>query len=466
MPNHFRLTDGQARLLSNTAYLAASHGITIVLRLFYLVILARMLGASGYGLLAYAFSWYVLFMPITSLGHGMILAREIAGSPEKTFAIASATLTQRLLVSISIAIVCLMLGWLVNAEREGQLLVVVCGLTIVPRALSIWSRAMFTAFERTRAVLAIDTVFRGLEVVIGIGLVAAGGELLLLAILHVVLWTLQALVSMLLLFFRHTRFSICFRLIREYRLNRQGSALSLTHSAIDWLTVGPVIIFREISEDNVALGLLAICCQALGYINLLPNAVLVSAQPALRRSLIGDGAKRTRFTRVFSRAVLMQSALLAILLGIAGKEMIVLAIGESYLPIIDPLLGVCWVAGAMALSQLVQHLSVLSYKVRSPLTGALLGVIGMLLFIIPLTAEHGFIVSIMASAIGIGMTALWNVSHADLDRRIVQPAALGCLAAAVLSFLLLWGSDQRGLEMVLAGLAAAGLTQFVTRLRT
>ncbi len=325
------MTGSRARLFSNTAYLAASQGITILARLLYLVLLARMLGASGYGLLAYAFSWYVLFMPITSLGHGVILAREIASSPDKTVDIASATLSQRLVVSIGIAMVCLTLGWLLNAGREGQLLVVVCSLAIVPRALSLWSRSLFTAFERTGAVLAIDTIFRGLEVVIGISLVVAGGDLVLLAVLHVILWSLQALVSMVVLFLRYTRFYIRFRLVREYRLYRQGSALSLMYSANDWLTVGPVVIFREISDDTQALGLLAICCQALGYINLLPNAILVSAQPALRRSIVGNGAGLSRFTRAFSLAVLIQGALLAILLGSAGEELVFLLIGEGYL---------------------------------------------------------------------------------------------------------------------------------------
>ncbi len=460
------MTGSRARLFSNTAYLAASQGITILARLLYLVLLARMLGASGYGLLAYAFSWYVLFMPITSLGHGVILAREIASSPDKTVDIASATLSQRLVVSIGIAMVCLTLGWLLNAGREGQLLVVVCSLAIVPRALSLWSRSLFTAFERTGAVLAIDTIFLGLEVVIGISLVVAGGDLVLLAVLHVILWSLQALVSMVVLFLRYTRFYIRFRLVREYRLYRQGSALSLMYSANDWLTVGPVVIFREISDDTQALGLLAICCQALGYINLLPNAILVSAQPALRRSIVGNGAGLSRFTRAFSLAVLIQGALLAILLGSAGEELVFLLIGEGYLPIIVPLIGVCWIAGAWALSRLAQHLSVLSYKVRPPLMGALLGVTGMLLAILPLTAGHGFVGSIMASAFGIGVTTLWNVGHVGLDRQIVLPVALACLSAAFLSFLCLSASDECVLGMVLVALMVAGVGRFTSRLRS
>lgn len=462
-----RSRTGTARLLSNTAYLASSQGITILVRMLYVVILARMLGPTGYGMFAYALSWYVLFMPLTSLGHGVILARELASASEKSYAIASATLSHRLAVSLLVLSTCLTMGWLLNSERDGQALVMLFSLAILPRALSLWSHAVFAAFERTRTVLAFESLFRSLEVLIGIALLLAGSELLLLAAAHVLLWTAQALISMAWVYRRHTRFRVRFGLIREYRLFRQGGALSLVYLANDWLVAGPVVLFRHLSDDTEALGLLALCCQVLGYLKLLPNTAVVSAQPALRRSIRSGGHDRSRFTRAFIRIVLLQSALLALLLGGLGESVITLVLGYGYLPALTPLMGVAWVAGALALSQLAQSLNALSYRLRPSLTGALLGVAGMLVTVLPLSAWNGFTGSLMAGALGIGLASLWNAVQVEADRHLVLPAVCGCLLAAALGFLLPLGmpNEWTALETALLSLVVAVSSLAVPALR-
>ena len=72
-------SSGLRSIAGNAAYNVTAKAFNIALRLGYVVLLARLLGRADYGLLVYALTWYVLFIPLTNLGQDLVLARALGG---------------------------------------------------------------------------------------------------------------------------------------------------------------------------------------------------------------------------------------------------------------------------------------------------------------------------------------------------------------------------------------------------
>ncbi len=68
---------GAIKILSNAKYLYFALLTSQGLRFVYMLILARMLGAELYGVFSYGQSWYLMFLPLTGLGLGAMLSREV-----------------------------------------------------------------------------------------------------------------------------------------------------------------------------------------------------------------------------------------------------------------------------------------------------------------------------------------------------------------------------------------------------
>ncbi|SRR5579883_1472881 len=75
--------DGRRTLARNTAWMTVGQGTRVVLQAVYFFIIARTLGADGYGAFAGAVALVAIVAPFASLGAGNLLVMHVARAPER-----------------------------------------------------------------------------------------------------------------------------------------------------------------------------------------------------------------------------------------------------------------------------------------------------------------------------------------------------------------------------------------------
>ena len=131
--NTYSLTDtepvayrtGVASIAQNSCYLAGSRLLNYAVRFIYVIALARYLGPKFYGLYSYGMSWYLAFLPLTELGLGVILSKEVGRDRTQGARVVAQTLTLRTLVAIVAAGSCAIAGWFCEGEPEARRLILV-----------------------------------------------------------------------------------------------------------------------------------------------------------------------------------------------------------------------------------------------------------------------------------------------------------------------------------------------------
>ena len=183
---------GIRSILTNAAQLTLARLLTQTVRIVYVIVLARILGPEVYGLFAYAQSWYMAFLPVTMLGLGAIVSREVGRNRERGARTVRQVAFIRVLASILGAAACALIGWFVDLDPAARQLILVFALALVGRTLAVTAEEIFSAYERSYYILWQEAVFRPLEVVAGLTVLAFGGDIVHIAFIHAVVWWLQA----------------------------------------------------------------------------------------------------------------------------------------------------------------------------------------------------------------------------------------------------------------------------------
>jgi O-antigen/teichoic acid export membrane protein len=144
-----------SKLLKNTGFLFIAKGISAVLILIYTVSLARYLGPSDYGIIAYALAFMGLITSITDLGLYPLVTREVAKNRDDAKNFFGNILGIKLLLTTATVIIMLAyLFWGVaylNDRFSFKFVVAVVSITIyyILRSYSDLFYAVYLAFERT-----------------------------------------------------------------------------------------------------------------------------------------------------------------------------------------------------------------------------------------------------------------------------------------------------------------------------
>ena len=95
---------GIRSVIRNSSFLLGSHTLTVLLRVVYVILLARFLGPDAYGTLNYGMSWYLSLIALTYLGLDVVLAREIGRGHGSVAVLAGTTFSLRAGVAVAIAL--------------------------------------------------------------------------------------------------------------------------------------------------------------------------------------------------------------------------------------------------------------------------------------------------------------------------------------------------------------------------
>lgn len=447
----------------NAAYLFGANGVTSVTRALYAVMLARMLGPGSYGYFGYAMSWSLSFLPFTMIAMDAILSREIGRRGASAESHIAQILGFRTATTLLAAAACAIAGVLVEEASQLRWLLLVFSFALVGRSMAGCTNAIFTAFEKSRYAFRQESIFRALEVGLGVTILLLGASLLEVAVLHAVIWWAQALNGLHLI--RRDFVPLRFRIdwSSTQALLQMGALLVVANIFGNWLTQGPIILYRSASPDAFALGQLTLALQAFYILQGVPIGIGSASLPVLSRAVGREDRKDELFVSVMLRAGLMFGAAAAIAGLGAGPWFISLVFDASYLQT-GALLGpALLLLGPFTCAIVLSSVLVAQGRVGLNALATLFGAIAMTALAGYLVGRYGPLGVIWSGLIGTSVWALLSIVFVARDVRVdVQRALLRpllCIAAGLLAYYCLepvgggWVAMLAGLG-VLAGSAA------------
>jgi O-antigen/teichoic acid export membrane protein len=140
---------------SGIARLAISRALTIVLQFFTLALMARVLGPSGYGLIAFGLALFVYIGLTNDLGLTILGARE-HGTPDDLARTRGALLGARVFLTAAVVVVVAIVLILFPLSAEGRLVGVILTLGFVSSSLNV--RWVMQADERFGSIALADGI--------------------------------------------------------------------------------------------------------------------------------------------------------------------------------------------------------------------------------------------------------------------------------------------------------------------
>lgn len=432
---------GHRSIARNTGHLISAQLVTRALRGVYMLVLARLLEPELFGLLSYAQFWQLLFIPFVFFGTGRVLSREIGRNPGQAAAVLANSLSLRILTGLAVATACAAAAWWLEPEPLERLLLVILSLTLLARGLANWSQEVFTAYEATHFTLRQEALWRSVEAVLGLTILALGAGLAGIALVHALSWSFQAGGGLWVVHRRLHPVVLGWEWRALTRLMRDGISGVLVIFSITVMLEGGLVTYRWLVPDALDLGQLAIVLQALAMLLMVPKVLAISALPVLSGFVAaGAGDERVSMAAML-RLALMGAAAVALIGLAAAVPLVALVLGPEYKQAGRWLGPALWLLLPFGVGQLLNQLLVARgdywANARCAVTAALLTV----LTLPPLIAVAGAGGVLVAAGLGLSvwaLTLLRLVRHQDRLRLVPGlRRAVGTLAAAFLTWVIL-----------------------------
>jgi polysaccharide transporter, PST family len=286
----------------NFAWLVADRGLRLVVSLVIGSWVIRYLGATQFGLFAYASAWIAIVGGISSLGMDALVVRDIIKRPEQAGMLIGTTIGFRLLTSLFGSLV--VLGFVCIFRPDQPLvwgLVALLGVGAVFQTLEsgeLWYQSRIQMWRLVLPRLALFFVINGLKVILilhGAGLVAFVG-------VSAVEWMASGLLTFVFVRWEKTGLGrLTFNLEKGRLLLGECWPLALSGLM--------VILYMKISQlmlagmlNNAALGVYSAAIRIPEAANFFPIVLASSLLPSLLRHRdqgpVVDRAARLRFYRL------------------------------------------------------------------------------------------------------------------------------------------------------------------------
>ena len=428
---------GVASITKNTGYLLGTRGLNHVVRFVYVIALAHYLGPEIYGILNYAMSWYLTFLPLTGLGIAAILSREIGRYRNCGVQLVSQTLILRICVTVITAVACGIVGWFVEGKPEVKTLLVVFSVALIGRSLATWSQSVFTAYESNQYTFRLQAMFRTFEILLGIALLIVGGGAIAVAIVHLISWWLQALSGLAMI--RHNLVAIQLKWSWQSMKNllAQGLPIGLAVFMLNWMQMGPLVLFRHMNDSEYGLGQLALALQAFLILGSIPMVVGTASLPVLSRAAERQDGKDLLFTEILIRAAFILGGVGGLLGICAGPFLIDVIFGVRYSEAGHLLGVVMWLLIPWTCGNAIWRMYLAKGQVFSPILCSGAGALALSLTFRWFVSSMHTTGAVMATGIGLGvwmLSSIWVLARSgelNVSLTIARPLTVILLAIGV-----------------------------------
>jgi O-antigen/teichoic acid export membrane protein len=456
----FFTEEGILRVTRNATYILSGNAANFLVRLLYIVLLASYLGPGPYGLLNYGISWYLAFLPLTGLGLGILLGREIGRDRRRGPKIVGQTLTIKIVLTVVVAGVCAAAGWYSEGQSGIRHLLMVFSLALIGRSLYNWSDSVFTACESNRFTLLLNAVARPFEVVVGLICLLSGTGIVSLASVHAFSWWFQGLWGLWIVHRKLVKIRLSLIWKEAKGIIVKGLPIALGIIIGNWMFHGPLILFRHITGDENSLGQLALAMQAFQILSTFTMAANWASLPALSRSFAQRDGRYLLFAETMLRASIVFGMAGALLGEEAGPWIVPALFGDRFMASGELLSSAMWLlipwncGTALWMVNLAGGRFLLSSLSMG--MGALAMTLSMPWFLTALDATGAILATALGGLIWAFSQLLMVLGHEKLDlgRAIWRPGS-----AALASLLIFFALTPVGPWVAVSG---AWLALFIT----
>jgi len=449
---------GRRSILRNAAHLFGSHLATTLARGIYVVIVARVLGPEQFGVFNYALAWYLLFISLTYLGLDTYLMQRVGTEPASAPVALRETLIIRAVAAVLAAVIAVAIAWGLDTDPEVRRLSAIFALALVGRALWLWAVSAFTAFERTHFALRWDAVFRPLEILVALAMLAYTPQLHWLAATHALLWCAQGAVGLGTVVRRLAPFAGPVEPRRLLQLLSRTLPAGIYAIVVSAFTQAPIVLVKSFESDPVQVGQFVLAFQICVYLLIVPYLFSTTMLPVVSRSVARGDGQDVLWVDLLVRIVCVGGAATLVVLGPAVPFVSDALFGKQYHEAGQLLQSGLWLAIPFAAVTFLQQLFFARGAYTSIGVCGALGAMVMVAAMFPAMSYAPRAGALLAA--GAGMAAwlvltLWWARSYVLTRRPLRSAS--AFAAAVIAFAVHTLSAQLG-ALVQALLSLAALT--------
>jgi PST family polysaccharide transporter len=368
--------------------------------------LVRYLGSELYGVFQYVQNWYVTFTPLTLLGIGAILSREVGKNRDSGQNIISTTFIIRLLFSIALMGAALTAGYLIEPEEDIRKLMIIFSFLILGRAMVNWVKEVFIAYQCTKYHLVQVTTSNLLQALIGLTVMYMGGDIFDLAATYMLLLFLEFIVSFIFICKFVVPFKFYITIEKTAKILKQGIPIGIAVALNRWMLFGPVVVCRYILEYKADLGQVAVVMLIVFFTSLVIDSFLHAALPVLSKIF----SKESKRAHSFISTTIKGSLPICTIIGISGMtfgpEFIQLLFGDEYIlagellgPALWLLIPYVWITALSQTFILRENVTILSFNMS-------LGAVWMTGLLAPMAMYFDMIGIIYAVGIGMAISLI------------------------------------------------------------
>lgn len=329
------LSSGGAKI-SHAALLTAAQVVRGLLRLVFVIAVARVLGPARFGVYALLLAMVEMLAVASGAGYIDYLTREAAKDEQMGWGLGAQLMWLRLACMVPLAGIGLGILWLLGYPRLVLVATACMSLTLLPRSLSEAVQGVLRGIGRYVGFLVIELVF-GLTLATGAGILLVRGGGLRAAIAAELAAAITAAVAGLV-------FALKFRTERRRRLTAwqlvKKSAIFNIYGFIGNLYDRLDVVLLSKLAGDYATGIYGAAYRSIGMVQLLPYGVLYSLLPTLSRRDAEEAGQLERFEKAMG--LLLSAAFVIVLTTMVFAD-----------ALIPRLLGARFVESAAALKILI-----------------------------------------------------------------------------------------------------------------
>jgi len=135
-------------IFKNTFWLMLAEGISKGLMFFLTILIARYLGAEGYGIFSFVFAFVALFAVIADFGLSILTIREVARDKSLTKKYIDNIAVMKLILGVIAFILIIIAAQFLNKTPEVRTLIYLAGIWIIIQNFTQFFQSIFRAFEK------------------------------------------------------------------------------------------------------------------------------------------------------------------------------------------------------------------------------------------------------------------------------------------------------------------------------
>lgn len=432
--SHSPLSPGILSVIKNTLYIFSGQGVQFGVRFLYAIILARVLGPHDYGLISYGTSLYIAVLPLTKFGIEHVVIRVIGYDKARGKELLQSSLPMRKTAAYlsTIAFGIAVLFW--EKDPQTQVILAIFSIALLGRSFAQWNLAIFTAYESNQFSFRLQTIFRPLEVVLGLLALAVWRNPLAIVLAHAATWWLEVVFGTWLL---RKHFAIPqgkwnFEDLKIILAESLPMCVAMTLTSV--MSQGPLLSFKHFNGQGIAAGNLALAMQVFSILSQLPIAASSASYPVLSRAIARGDGKENFFVETMMRFIFFLGTALALLGMSLGPNLVTIVFGNNYAEAGHLIGTTLWMMIPWAAMNSLMRVQTARRKIRSTLCFLAAGTLFFVLASQPATELFGSQGTVLAALAGMSIvTTCLFIAVARHGNMNIGLAAIRPLGALTLS---------------------------------